>query len=424
MKLKNIALILSFSLMVFLLSGCMQYKADLELKSNNTGKMTVCVAVNTDMFGAEDAQYNTSVEELENIDMEGVEVKTEPVQYEDNGYTFEGKKIEITFNDAEKFFRECPKNENGEDGMKFIDLPNGNKRLELYMYVDAEEDDESSEDSANSFSSSSIWGIMASTGGKINYTIKTDYNVVNHNADSVKNGVYTWDLLKKAMDPNNAGKKLTFFIEYTPKGNTSSTPINTAEKNEKRANVLEKLEIIKDSYDFYGEALYKLGILKGTGNGLELDKPLTRVEGAIMYSRLLNLDTEIEKFEKENPYYNSGFTDVPKWAKPTINYLHYKKLVAGIGGNKYGSNELMTETQYATLVLRALGYDDSKGDFTWDRAAEKLKEIGFYNDDTVKPEEILKGSFIRRGMSYISYNALFFPNKTTGRLLIDSLIEQ
>ena len=198
----------------------MQYKADLELKSN-TGKMTVCVAVNTDMFGAEDAQYNTSVEELENIDMEGVEVKTEPIQYEDNGYTFEGKKIEITFNDAEKFFREYPKNENGEDGMKFIDLPNGNKRLELYMYVDAEK-------MMKVQKIQPIHFLLPAFGNngiywrKNKLYNKTDYNVVNHNADGVKNGVYTWDLLKKAMDQTML-VKLTFFIEYTPKGNTSST---------------------------------------------------------------------------------------------------------------------------------------------------------------------------------------------------------
>ena len=37
---------------------------------------------------------------------------------------------------------------------------------------------------------------------------------------------------------NNAGKT-DILCEYAPKGNTSSTPINTAEKNEKRANILK-----------------------------------------------------------------------------------------------------------------------------------------------------------------------------------------
>jgi len=142
-----------------------------------------------------------------------------------------------------------------------------------------------------------------------------------------------------------------------------------------------------------------------------------------MYSRLLKLEDEIAKFEKENPDYKTGFTDAPNRAKPAVNYLHYRKLVNGVSHDKYGSGNLMTEAQYATLVLRALGYDDSEGDFVWNKANEKLKEIGLYNGDTADPDTMLSGSFTRRGMAYISFNALFFPNKTTGEVLIDKFLE-
>ncbi len=109
--------------------------------------------------------------------------------------------------------------------------------------------------------------------------------------------------------------------------------------------------------------LASLGYLKGTDDGLELERNLTRAEGAIMYSRLLGLEEEAQVFASENPNYESGFTDVPEWAEDTLNYLHHLDLVNGISETLYGSNAPMTEAQYTTLVLRALGYSDRDGGF-------------------------------------------------------------
>lgn len=82
----------------------------------------------------------------------------------------------------------------------------------------------------------------------------------------------------------------------------------------------------------------------------------------------------------------------------------------------------MTEVQFITLVLRALGYDDSNTDFNWATANKKAIEIGLYDEDIVKHTDVLNKEFNRNGMSYISYNALFFKNIKTGEFLIDKLI--
>ena len=82
----------------------------------------------------------------------------------------------------------------------------------------------------------------------------------------------------------------------------------------------------------------------------------------------------------------------------------------------------MSVNDYATLVLRALGYNDSSGDFQWNTAGKKTEEIGLYSDDKVGPTNILESkSFTRGSMSYVSYNALFFKNLKTGDRLIDNL---
>lgn len=54
---------------------------------------------------------------------------------------------------------------------------------------------------------------------------------------------------------------------------------------------------------------------------------------------------------------------MPDWAKSTIDYLHANNLVNSISKTKYGSNEIMTLNEYSTLILRALGYSGSFGDF-------------------------------------------------------------
>ena len=88
----------------------------------------------------------------------------------------------------------------------------------------------------------------------------------------------------------------------------------------------------------------------------------------------------------------------------------------------------MTEAQYTTLVLRALGYSDRDGDFVWSASTQKALDIDLYADD-LRDYAYTKGSgqdemFTRRMMSYISYNALFFENTQTQELLFEARTEE
>ena len=390
-------------------TGCMQIQLDMELNSDNSGKFVGLSAINTDMFD-EDGESKTSVSVLEEIrESEGLKVVETPITYTHNGSTYTGEKVEVSFNNSEDFINLYQE----EELLRLIDLGNGINRLE----IDFSDDVDTNEDSKDA-GDFDIGAMIEATGGKMVFTFKTDYEVLNHNADSVENGVLTWNLLKLMTNPELANKPL--FIEYAV-SEVSEVKDKLVDKS--RTGVEKWLGIEKQDKSFYGKALNKLGILQGTGNGLELDRALNRVEGAIMYSRLLGVENEINQFAKSNPNYKSGFSDIPAWAEKTINYLHYKNLVMGVGNGKYGSTDPMTEAQYSTLVLRALGYNDSKGDFNWSTANKTIEDVGVFNGDNVKPKEILGGNFIRETMSYISYNALFFENKTTGETLIDKLIK-
>ncbi len=412
----KITLIAMMIALVMVLTGCIQMEVGVELNKDGTGSMEILMAQNTDLMEEElDTETEAETDSLtffqdEDFEgMEGVTTTTEAVEYMDKGYNFVGEKAIIEIEDMESFIAQMDEKE-GEDGIRLVDLENGNKRFEMDVTLGDQtlEEQETSQDDAQ------VFAMLEATGMKILYSITTDYDVVNHNAHIVNGNKYSIDLLRLSREFENTDQdSMIFFIEFeteSTKEPEEEIEQDDEESKESREEVESKLkaaiQLDRNHQDFYGEALKELGILKGTDKGLELDKGLTRAEGAVMYSRLLGLEEEIELFAQENPDYDTNFKDVPNWVKPTINYLHKQGYVNGISATEYGSSNLMKETEYATLVLRALGYKDGE-DFEWNTANVRAAELGLFAEDSVQPSVMLGGEFNRRKMAYISYNALF-----------------
>lgn len=403
-KLKKLSFLLVLIILTVMTTGCLQYEVNLELNKDNTGKLMISSAADRDMKAAFEAEGETE-EEIPLIDSipEGYDVKRTDLKYKDKDQNYEGEKIEVNFNNATEFIKKL--NQDKDQNLRIINLDNGNKRVEFDM------------GSVGGQDPFFFYDALSDLNGKIKLTIKTDYNVVNHNASSVNNGVYTWDILDEMLNSSEPRMK-SFFLEYTGEDKIILPPST----GKTRKEVEKTLGLKLSDKNFHGKALQKLGLLEGTEKGLELERGLTRTEGATMYARLLGIEREIETFVKYNPNYNSGFTDVPAWAKSTIDYLHAKNLVNGISPTKYGSNNMMTINDYSTLVLRALGYSEDSGEFQWSKAGIQSEKLGLYAEDELTLREILGNQgFTRASMSYVSYNALFFKNKTTNDRLIDRL---
>jgi hypothetical protein len=418
--------------LIMVLTGCIQMEVGVELNKDGSGGMEILMAQNTDLLEEElDPEAEAETDSLtffqdEDFEgMEGVTTTTEAVEYMDKGYNFAGEKAIIEIEDMESFIAQMNEKE-GEDGIRLVDLENGNKRFEMTVELGDETLDgqETTQDDAQ------VWAMLEATGMKILYSITTDYEVVSHNAHIVDGDKYSLDLLRLSRELENTDlDSMIFFVEIETE--TTTEPEEEVEQDDEeskgsREEVENRLkaaiQLDRNHQDFYGEALKELGILKGTEKGLELDKELTRAEGAVMYSRLLGLEEEIELFASENPDYTTDFTDVPDWVKPTINYLHSKGYVNGISTTEYGSGNFMKETEYATLVLRALGYKDGE-DFEWNTANVRAEELGLFAKDAVQPSVMLGGEFNRRKMAYISYNALFSVD-ADGIELIERLEEE
>ena len=167
-------------------------------------------------------------------------------------------------------------------------------------------------------------------------------------------------------------------------------------------------------YRHLADELNGLGLFGGTENGYELDRAPSRAEALVMLIRLLGLEETAKSGE-----FNHPFTDVDSWFSPYAGYAYEHGLTDGIGEGLFGPNQRCTAQMYVTYVLRALGYDDTSGDFTYDGAVEFAKSVGII-DDTLAGAEFLRDHLV--AVSYLALSAV--PKNGEYGSLLEKLIEQ
>lgn len=163
------------------------------------------------------------------------------------------------------------------------------------------------------------------------------------------------------------------------------------------------------------DALNSLGLFLGTLQGYELDAKLDRSQSVMLLVRMLGKLETAEKGSDTNP-----FTDVPKWADKVVSYAYVNGLVKGYGPTTFGGTDTVSDYQYLTMVLRALGYDDSAAspDFNWRKSRELAKELKLVESTEDDP------NFDRGSAVVIFWNALNTNCKGSTKTLAARLIEQ
>ena len=157
-----------------------------------------------------------------------------------------------------------------------------------------------------------------------------------------------------------------------------------------------------------------MGLFLGTGEGYELTRAATRVEGIVMLIRLLGEENAALAYTGSHP-----FRDVPSWAAPYVAYTYEKGYTVGVSSTEFAPNAEIDAAQYLTFLLRALGYDDGAGDFLWSEAGDKAVAVGLISTAENRNFATL---FYRDHVAYTSYLALFTPLKDTGTTLIEKLL--
>ncbi len=168
-------------------------------------------------------------------------------------------------------------------------------------------------------------------------------------------------------------------------------------------------------YEPYADALKKMGLFLGTGQGYELDRTATRVEGVVMLVRLLGEEKAALAYAGSHP-----FRDVPAWAEKYVAYAYAQGYTKGVSSNEFAPSMEIDATQYLTFLLRALGYDDGAGDFLWSASGDKAVEIGLM---TTSENRNFARRFYRDHVAYTSYRALHVTLKDESTTLVQKLIE-
>lgn len=161
------------------------------------------------------------------------------------------------------------------------------------------------------------------------------------------------------------------------------------------------------------DALREMELFAGTKHGYELERTPTRAEAAVMLVRLLGQENNAKSKSYQIP-----FRDVPGWAAPYVGWLYENNLTVGMSDTKFGTTQLCSAQQYATFLLRTLGYADGDG-YTYQTALDYAKTLGVI--DTVNYDS---KTFLRDHMVAMSYTALSRPTKAGANMLLDTLIEQ
>ena len=135
-------------------------------------------------------------------------------------------------------------------------------------------------------------------------------------------------------------------------------------------------------------ALYALGLVKGyddSGSDFRLENSLSRVESIVQIVRFLGAE---EQALAGN--YTVPFDDVPAWAVPYIGYAYANGITSGRSATKFDPSGIVDEAQFLTLLLRAMEYSDSKGDFLWSDPFALANKVGLI-DRTEKAENFSRG---------------------------------
>ena len=169
------------------------------------------------------------------------------------------------------------------------------------------------------------------------------------------------------------------------------------------------------NYDQPAQELKDIGLFQGTNNGFELDRAATRTEAGVMLVRLLGMEQQAkEQFaagEISHP-----FQDVPAWADAYVAWMYKNGLTKGVDATHFGTGDCNAQ-MYSTFVLRALGYSEADGDFTYAEALKMAERLGLYQS------EFLSDAFLRDEVAAMSYQALATRVKGTETTLLQKLVD-
>ena len=150
--------------------------------------------------------------------------------------------------------------------------------------------------------------------------------------------------------------------------------------------------MVKPTFETEALSLQEDGLLQGNENGLDLLKPLTRIEAATMLLRAIGESTDYTT-------QTQTFSDVPvsHWGYGAAENAYSLGLVMGIGDGLFAPDDGVTAEQFATMVLRAANHSP----FNWEEAVNIMISEGVITSENAETMDL----FTRGDMAKIIYEA-------------------
>ena len=157
------------------------------------------------------------------------------------------------------------------------------------------------------------------------------------------------------------------------------------------ADKMGEMNKVKPTYETEAESLQADGLLKGNENGLDLLKPLTRIEATAILVRAMG-------YEDAQTSGTSYFADIQSdnWGAKYANIAKDKGIATGVGDDKFAPNDAITASQFATLILRNMGESPD-----WQSAINTFVERGLITSEQAEKMDL----FTRGDMAKIIFEA-------------------
>ena len=157
------------------------------------------------------------------------------------------------------------------------------------------------------------------------------------------------------------------------------------------ADKMGEMNKVKPTYETEAESLQADGLLKGNENGLDLLKPLTRIEATAILVRAMG-------YEDAQTSGTSYFADIQSdnWGAKYANIAKDKGIATGVGDDKFAPNDAITASQFATLILRNMGESPD-----WQTAINTFVERGLITSEQAEKMDL----FTRGDMAKIIFEA-------------------
>ncbi len=168
------------------------------------------------------------------------------------------------------------------------------------------------------------------------------------------------------------------------------------------------------------DRLNTLGLFRGTDSGYALENTATRIHALIMLIRLLGEEGDALSYTGDCP-----FTDITvDTYKLYAGYAFSKGYTSGTGATTFTPDANVSFKDYTTFLLRALGYSDKAGDFSYQECFYLAALIGLIEQNSAYILSTTDKPFYRADMVDLSIAALTTNMKNSDSSLAKALLNK